>query len=67
MQDEKGNMMMTQKMPLDLLQGLFGSKVGDVLSVLKAERAKKIAGKNSELMDIMIGEFSDSMMISPMT
>jgi len=67
MQDEKGNMMMTQKMPLDLLQGLFGSKVGDVLSVLKAERAKKIAGKKSELMDIMIGEFSNSMMISPMT
>ncbi|KRW82422.1 4Fe-4S dicluster domain-containing protein [Marinobacter sp. P4B1] len=67
MQDENGNMMMTQKMPLDVLQGLFGPEVGGVLAVLKAERAKKIAGQGSKLMDTMIGELSDSMMISPMT
>ena len=67
MQDENGNMMMTQKMPLGVLQGLFGPDVGGVLTVLKAERAKKIAGQGSKLMDAMIGEFSESMMISPMT
>ena len=67
MQDKEGNMLTAQKMPLEVLQGLFGAEVGGVLDRLKTERAKKMDGKGSEVMDVLIGELSDSMMISPMT
>lgn len=43
------------RIPLDHLESLFGPNVQKSLDTVRAERAKKAAGKTSELMDILIG------------
>ena len=42
------------RIPLDYLQGLFGPRVEEVLSVLQIEKEKKAKGLPSELMDTLI-------------
>ncbi|MCC4116693.1 4Fe-4S dicluster domain-containing protein [Aromatoleum toluclasticum] len=44
------------RIPLDVLEGLFGPEVRRVLDVLRTERAKMKAGQGSELMDILISK-----------
>jgi DMSO reductase family type II enzyme iron-sulfur subunit len=67
MEDAQGNLSNDAKLPMTYLQELFGPGVVDVLKTLKAERAKKMNGQPSELMDTLIGLRSADMMISPMT
>lgn len=42
------------RIPLAYLESLFGPKVHEALSIVEAERAKKKAGGESELMDLLI-------------
>ncbi len=44
------------RIPLDVLEGLFGPDVGRVLGVLHTERENMKAGRGSELMDILISK-----------
>lgn len=44
------------RIPLDVLEGLFGPDVGRVLDVLRTERENMKAGRGSELMDILISK-----------
>ncbi|TVO63320.1 4Fe-4S dicluster domain-containing protein [Denitromonas ohlonensis] len=62
-----GTMSADPKIPLAQLEELFGKQVRDVMNILQAERMKKMEGKESELMDVLIGRRSADMMISPMT
>lgn len=67
MEDAQGNLSAEPKIPLTELETLFGSGVRGVLQVLSGEREKKMQGQPSELMDVLIGRRSASMMISPLT
>ena len=67
MEMANGTMSADPKIPLAQLEGLFGKQVRDVMAILQAERAKKMEGKPSELMDVLIGRRSADMMISPLT
>ncbi len=44
------------RIPLDVLEGLFGPQVKRVLSVLQEERENSRSGRGSELMDILISK-----------
>lgn len=44
------------RMPIDVLEGLFGPDVQRVLAVLRTERENMKAGRGSELMDILISK-----------
>jgi len=44
------------RIPIGILEGLFGPEVKRVLAVLKAERANMKAGRGSELMDLLISK-----------
>jgi hypothetical protein len=44
----------SDRIPLAMLEELFGSAVGSALATLREERAKKIAGNGSDLMDLLI-------------
>ncbi len=54
--DEDGNPTGEDRIPLDYLESLFGSEVGPALDKIKAERAKKQAGEESDLMDTLISK-----------
>lgn len=54
MLDDDGNPTGKDRIPLSYLESLFGKEVGGVIEKLKAERAKKQAGQESELMDLLI-------------
>ncbi|WP_027962871.1 DMSO reductase family iron-sulfur subunit [Halomonas halodenitrificans] len=43
------------RIPLGYLESLFGPRVGEVLDTLQAERQAKAEGRESELMDTLIG------------
>ncbi|GAA3700693.1 hypothetical protein GCM10022421_03840 [Oceanisphaera sediminis] len=43
------------RIPLDYLESLFGPRVGEVLDTLKTERQAKAEGRESALMDLLIG------------
>ncbi|MBF7052480.1 respiratory nitrate reductase subunit beta [Halomonas sp. KAO] len=43
------------RIPLSYLESLFGPRVGEVLDTLQAERQAKAEGRESELMDTLIG------------
>ncbi|MDP5291540.1 respiratory nitrate reductase subunit beta [Oceanimonas sp. CHS3-5] len=43
------------RIPLDYLESLFGPRVGEVLETLKTERQAKAEGRESALMDLLIG------------
>ncbi|MBR9856172.1 MAG: respiratory nitrate reductase subunit beta [Gammaproteobacteria bacterium] len=43
------------RIPLEYLESLFGNRVGEVLELLGTERQAKAEGRNSELMDTLIG------------
>lgn len=53
--DENGAPTTEARVPLDYLESLFGDGVRAALDTLEAERAKKAAGQESELMDTLIG------------
>ena len=52
--DAEGRISDEPRIPLDYLESLFGPGVQGALDTLAAERAKKAAGGESELMDILI-------------
>ena len=43
------------RIPLEYLESLFGNRVGEVLETIKTERQAKAEGRDSELMDTLIG------------
>ncbi len=67
MEDGQGQPTGKARIPKELLVSMFGKEVDRVLEVLRDERAKKQAGGQSELMNILIGTRSAEMMISPLT
>ena len=67
MEDDDGMLGAESKIPLAVLEEMFGGNVKKTLSVLQAERDKKYKKGTSELMDILIGERSADMMLNPMT
>ncbi|GAA3700649.1 hypothetical protein GCM10022421_03780 [Oceanisphaera sediminis] len=50
-----GKALKESRIPLDYLESLFGKRVGEVLEMLGAERQAKAEGRDSELMDTLIG------------
>ena len=54
--DDDGNPTGEDRIPLDYLESLFGPEVGPALDKIKAERANKQAGGESELMDTLISK-----------
>lgn len=52
--DEKGRPSDIPRIPLEYLESLFGERVKGVLDKLESEMAKKRAGEESELMDLII-------------
>ncbi len=52
--NEKGELTAEPRIPMELLIGLFGPTVPEVLETLKAEREKKKQGQPSELMELLI-------------
>ncbi|MEM7425723.1 MAG: 4Fe-4S dicluster domain-containing protein [Pseudomonadota bacterium] len=52
--DEDGNPTDEDRIPMDYLESLFGPQVRPALELLKAEKAKKKAGQESDLMDTLI-------------
>jgi DMSO reductase family type II enzyme iron-sulfur subunit len=54
--DEEGKLTDTMRMPLDVLEGYFGSNVRRVLDVLVAEREKRRLGEKSEIMELLISK-----------
>ncbi|PSL16251.1 dimethylsulfide dehydrogenase subunit beta/complex iron-sulfur molybdoenzyme family reductase subunit beta [Marinobacterium halophilum] len=43
------------RIPLEYLESLFGNRVGEVMATLQTERQAKAEGRDSELMDTLIG------------
>ena len=59
-EDADGNLRTEQKIPVDYLVRLFGSDVRRVLDTLHEERGRRLNGKSSELIEILIGRrFAD--------
>jgi nitrate reductase beta subunit len=54
--DDDGNPTGEDRIPLAYLESLFGPEVGPALDKIKAERAKKQAGEDSDLMDTLISK-----------
>lgn len=52
--NESGKITNAMRIPIEMLEGLFGPEVRSALATIVAERKKKIEGKGSELMDILI-------------
>lgn len=52
----EGEITDASRMPIDVLEGLFGPDVQRVLAVLRTERENMKAGRGSELMDILISK-----------
>lgn len=52
--DARGRPTDQPRIPLSYLESLFGPRVKEVLEIVEAERAKKKAGEESELMDLLI-------------
>ncbi len=50
------------RVPLSMLEEMFGQGVKDALDTIYRERKKKAAGKKSELMDILISKKFDDML-----
>ncbi len=50
-----GSVTSKPRIPIEYLESLFGPRVKEVLAHIQEERAKKAAGKGSELMDLLIG------------
>jgi nitrate reductase beta subunit len=67
MEDKDGNLSDKPKIPQAELERMFGPRVGEVVGVLRAERAKRMNGQPSELMDILIGTKTTDLMMSPLT
>jgi hypothetical protein len=67
MEDSMGKTSSDAKIPLPLLEEMFGSEVKSVLAKLSKERDRKEKNKSSDLMDILIGHRSADMMLSPLT
>lgn len=53
--DKNGKELDESRIPLDYLESLFGPKVKAALDTVKQERQAKAQGKESELMDTLIG------------
>ncbi|MAG34376.1 MAG: respiratory nitrate reductase subunit beta [Deltaproteobacteria bacterium] len=53
--DSEGRPDGESRIPMELLEGLFGPNVKSSLATLEEERAKKARGEGSELMDLLIG------------
>ena len=53
--DEDGAITDVGRIELSVLEELFGPGVGDVVRKLRDERAKKMRGEPSEIMDLLIG------------
>lgn len=67
MEDSMGKTSSDAKIPLPLLEEMFGSEVKSVLAKLSKERDRKEKNKSSDLMDILIGYRSADMMLNPLT
>jgi len=67
MEDGTGATGRDAKIPLTLLEQMFGSEVKNVLAILGKERDRKRRSKPSDLMDVLIGRRSADMMMSPLT
>lgn len=52
--DDNGNEIDESRIPVDYLKSLFGDPVVPALDLIKKERARKKAGEESELMDLLI-------------
>jgi DMSO reductase family type II enzyme iron-sulfur subunit len=65
MEDAKGAPGDQPKIPMTMLEEMFGKGVGDVVAFIRGERARKAAGQPSPLMDVMIGARSADMMVLP--
>ena len=52
--DEKGRPTGESRIPIEMLEGLFGPTVRDALATVAAERDKRKRGEPSELMDLLI-------------
>ncbi|MDP5291543.1 respiratory nitrate reductase subunit beta [Oceanimonas sp. CHS3-5] len=50
-----GDVLEESRIPLAYLESLFGPRVGEVLDTLKSERQAKAEGRESALMDLLIG------------
>ncbi len=61
-EDNDGEISGKPRIPFEHLIGLFGSGVVITHDLLNAERNRKIAGQESEIMDILIGRRSADMM-----
>lgn len=55
-EDMNGELTMESRIPMELLEELFGPKVKDALSTINAERMKRMNGNPSELMDLLIAK-----------
>ena len=53
--DSEGRDTGEQRIPLEYLESLFGPTTGEALATLARERQAKAEGRDSELMDTLIG------------
>ena len=55
MHGSDGRTLEEPRIPLEYLESLFGNRVGEVMATLQTERQAKAEGRDSELMDTLIG------------
>jgi DMSO reductase family type II enzyme iron-sulfur subunit len=61
LEDKNGDLKMERRIPIDLLEDMFGKGVNEVLDMIESEREKRRNGKNSELMDLLIAHTNKGM------
>jgi len=67
MEDGAGKLGTEPKIPMSVLEEMFGDDVKMALKVLQSEREKKMSSGDSQLMDLLIGSRSADMMLDPLT